>query len=185
MSGKVAYEIVPLDRDLHDRAAFACGKEVLNRYLREQAGQDSKRRVAAVFVATRPGEPPVLGYYTLSQASVLLDTLPVGQRKRLPRYPSVPVTLMGRLAVHTSAQRSGLGGLLLGDACRRAAAVADEVASAGILVDAIDDDAVRFYEYFGFLPFPESPHRLFLPMNTIRDATSRADSRASNPILPR
>jgi len=170
VSTKTAFAILPLDRAFHDRAAFACGTESLDRYLREQAGQDVKRRVAAVFVATRPREPHVLGYYTLAQASVLLGALPAGQQKRLPRYPAVPVTLIGRLAVHEEVQRAGLGALLLGDACRRAASVSRQVASAGLVVDAIDDRAAAFYENFGFLAFPVSPRRLFLPMNAILDA---------------
>jgi GNAT superfamily N-acetyltransferase len=180
------FAILPLDRDHHDRAAFACGNDALDRYLRQQAGQDARRRVAAVFVMTQPGETQVLGYYTLSQASVLLDALPPEQRKRLPRYPNVPVTLMGRLAVHRPAQGTGLGALLLGDACRRTAAVADEVASAGLLVDAIDDDATRFYERFGFTAFHDSSRRLFLPMRTISDALSRpaATSPAARPAPP-
>ena len=164
------FEIAPLDRDRHDRAAFACGREVLDRYLQQQASQDVKRRAAAVFIATRRGESQVVGYYTLSQASVQLDALSPQQLKRLARYGEVPVTLLGRLAVHAAVHGRGLGTVLLGDACRRAAAIADEVASVGILVDAIDDDAVRFYEKFGFTTFPESPRRLFLPMKTIHAA---------------
>ena len=172
MSEEPGFVVLPLDRDSHDRAAFACGKEPLDRYLQQQAGQDAKRLVAAVFVATRPGEPRVLGYYTLSQGSVRLEALPPALQKRLPRYPDVPVTMLGRLAVHSEMQGRGLGLLLLGDACRRTFAVADEVASTGILVDAIDDDAARFYGKFGFVPFPESPHRLFLPMKTIGEVFS-------------
>lgn len=168
MSRAHPVDIAPLDRDRHDRAAFSCGHPALDRYLHEQAGQDTRKRVAAVFVATRPGGAhAILGYYTLAQASVTLDALPMATRKRLPRYPDVPVTLLGRLAVHRHEQGAGLGRRLLGDACRRAAAVATEVASAGIIVDAIDDKAERFYRTFGFEPFRESPHRLFLPMGTI------------------
>ena len=171
MSRPPAWVIVPLDRERHERAAFVCGNATLDRYLAQHAGQDLSRGVAAVFVATRPLETSVLGYYTLSQASVRLSALPLAQQKRLPRYPDVPVTLMGRLAVHRDLHGLGalllgallLGALLLGDAYRRVAAVASEVASTGILVDAIDDAAVQFYVRFGFVAFVDSPRRLFLP----------------------
>lgn len=76
----------------------------------------------------------------------------------------MPVTLLGRLAVHRELHGQGLGALLLGDAYRRVAAVAREVASTGLLVDAIDDDAVAFYAKFGFVAFAESAYRLFLAM---------------------
>ena len=167
MTGTRALEITPLDRDRHDRAAFSCGKEPLDRYLQQQATQDLKRSVAAVFVATHRGEARVLGYYTLSQSSVMLKVLPPQQQRRLPRYPDVPVTLLGRLAVHAAMQGTGLGTLLLGDACRRAAMVAEEVASTGVMVNAIDDGAAQFYEQFGFISLPDTPRRLFLPMQTI------------------
>ena len=169
MSGPGSLEIVPLDRAIHDRAAFTCGKEPLDRYLHEQAHQDAKRSVAATFVAVRTGDPRIRGYYTLSQSSVLLTGLPPQQQKRLPRYPDVPVTMLGRLAVAVIAQGAGVGSLLVGDACRRAAKVAAQVASTGVLVDAIDDDAVKFYRKFEFVPFPDTPRRLFLPMKTIQD----------------
>lgn len=156
--------VVPLDREYHQRDGFVCGNPVLDRYLVTQAGQDLHRGVAAVFVAVRPGDAAVLGYYTLSQASVPLVDLPRSQQKRLPRYPDVPVTLLGRLAVHRHLHGQGLGALLLGDALRRVIGVARQVASTGLLVDAIDDAAVAFYAKFGFVAFVESPRRLFLAM---------------------
>jgi len=170
MSPPPDYVIVPLDRERHQRDAFACGNVTLDRYLALHAGQDLSRGVAAVFVATRPREAAVLGYYTLSQASVPLAALSRAQQKRLPRYPDVPVTLLGRLAVHRELHGQGLGALLLGDAYRRVAAIAREVASTGLLVDAIDDDAVAFYAKFGFVAFAESPYRLFLAMRCVGGA---------------
>lgn len=170
MSAALAIEIVPLDRVVHDRAAFSCGQERLDRYLREQAAQDVKKRVAAVFVAARPGKRDVLGYYTLAQASIALDDLPAATKKRLPKYPNVPVTLLGRLAVRRGSQGIGLGTWLLGDAARRAAQAAADVASAGIIVEPIDDAAAEFYQRFGFEAISDSPARMFLPMGTITKA---------------
>jgi GNAT superfamily N-acetyltransferase len=164
------YAIAPLDRTLHDRAAFSCGNELLDRYLRLQAGQDMARGVAAVFVATQRNDTRVRGYFTLSQSAILLGELPNAIKKRLPRYPDVPVTLLGRLAVDSSAQGTGLGALMLGDGCRRAAAVASEVPSVGVLVDAIDENAARFYQHFGFVALSPESARLFLPMVTIERA---------------
>lgn len=169
MNGKRTIVITPLDRTKHDRAAFTCGKESLDTYLQQTVRQDAKRRVAVAFVATYENDFEVLGYYTLSQSSVILNDLPRAQQAKLPKYPAVPVTLLGRLAVHSKMQGTGLGTRMIGDACRRALGVASEVASAGVLVDAIDDEAVRFYERFGFEPFQSNPTRLFLPMKTIQD----------------
>lgn len=161
------FSIEPLDRNRHDRSTFACGHDSLDSYLQAQAGQDIRRRVSAVFVAVHALDVRVLGYYSLAQGSVRLEGVPPAQRKRLPRYPDVPVTLLGRLAVDQVMQGRGLGGLMLGDACRRAAAIADEVAAAAVIVDAIDERAAAFYERFGFVRFGNTPGRLMLPMATI------------------
>jgi GNAT superfamily N-acetyltransferase len=171
MTAGGAIGIAPLNTALHNRDGFTCGNAVLDAYLRTQAGQDLRRRVAAVFVATaRVDDRTVLGYYTLAQASVSLDAIPVPLRKRLPRYPYVPVTLLGRLAVSLSAQGRGLGAQLLGDALRRSLAAASEVASAGVIVQPIDDAAAEFYAHFGFAELGEAPRCQFIPMQTVHDA---------------
>ena len=95
----------------HDRTAFDSGSEPLNRYLREQVSQDVRRRVAACFVALTD-ERRIAGYYTLASASLLLTDLPASTAKKLPRYPTVPVVRMGRLAVDQSFKGMGLGGAL-------------------------------------------------------------------------
>lgn len=154
----------------HVRRDFACGRPELDRYIRELAGQDERRDVATVFVMTDDGSDVVVGYYTLSSFTVVLQDLPEELARRLPRYPNVPATLLGRLAVAESRQGEGLGETLLVDALERAAAVSEEVASAAVVVDAADEDAARFYERFGFLSLPRRPARLFLPMATVRRA---------------
>jgi len=91
----------------HERTQFDCGIESLNRYLKENARQEQQRRSAAVFVLVHEGEQRVLGYYTLSQCSLLLSDLPNRLHKKLPRYPQVPASLLGRLAVDQTCR--GLG----------------------------------------------------------------------------
>ena len=113
-----AIRIEPLGPE-HDRSAFSCGEPALDRYLREQAGQDARRRVAAPFVASTDGMK-VLGFYTLSATSIQLADVPVALAKKLPRYPRLPATLLGRLATDLSARGVGLGRLLLVDAIARA-----------------------------------------------------------------
>lgn len=150
----------------HDRAGFSCGVEALDNYFHRQAGQDLKKRVAAVFVLTRDGKT-VAGYYSLSQFSVQLDELPAAMSIKLPRYPQVPATLIGRLAVDRRYHRKGVGSLLLMDALRRCLAASREIASAAVIVDAKDDNARGFYRKHGFLELPAIGNRLFLPMKTV------------------
>src|SRR5260370_40296150 len=90
---------------LHDRAAFSCGVESLDRYLTHQASQDARNHVAAPFILRDSDSPRVIGYYTLSAFTIELTDIRPDLRKRLPRYPQLPAVLLGRLAVDQ--QRGG------------------------------------------------------------------------------
>ncbi len=162
------YAIVPLDRK-HDRRAFSCVNVALERYLHEQASQDVRKRVATVFVLTDARGNAVIGYYTLTSGSVDLVEWPEALKKKLPLYPVVPVTLLGRLALDKGHQGKVLGEYLLMDALWRCSTVAREIASLAIIVDAIDDKARRFYEHYGFCAFPKQADRLFLHTQTIQE----------------
>ena len=148
----------------HDRRAFSCGVERLDRYLRAQAGQEARKNIAATFVLLG-SEEEVLGFYTLSATSVALGELPADVAKRLPKYPLVPATLLGRLAVDQRSRGKGLGRFMLADALFRA--VRSEIASFAVVVDAKDEAAREFYRREGFLPLPDRPLKLFLPMASV------------------
>ena len=158
--------VEPLGRQ-HDRTAFHCGAEALDRYLRQQARQDADRRVAAPFVAVRPPDTRVLGYYTLSASVLTLADLPEDLARKLPRYPQLPVTLLGRLAVDQSTKGQGLGEHLLLDALSRSLAHADQIAAMAVVVDAKDEAAAAFYRHFGFLTLQAQPRRMFVPMRLV------------------
>jgi GNAT superfamily N-acetyltransferase len=158
--------ISPLEKT-HERKSFDCGYEDLNRYLREQARRDAEKRVAAPFVLTQPGDPKVLGFYTLSSSIIPVDELPSNLMKRLPRYGQLPVTLLGRLAVDRSAGGQGVGEFLLVDALRRGLEAAQQIAAMAVIVDAKNERAESFYRHFDFQPFQKTPLRLFLPMTQI------------------
>ncbi|MGD8469182.1 MAG: GNAT family N-acetyltransferase [Desulfobacterales bacterium] len=158
--------IAPLN-PTHDRTGFECGVDALDRYLKRQAKQDSKRRIARVFVATKPGNPSsVIGYYTLSTLSIELNQLPEKLARKLPRH-QVPAALIGRLAVSKAAQGQGIGKMLLADAIKRTLAVGDQIAIYAMVVDVIDDSVKGFYEQFGFTQLSDDSPRLFLPLKSI------------------
>ena len=165
-TGSSSYVIEKLERR-HDRKAFACGQPDLDRYLKEQARQDTARRVAATFVAVERGRAVVIGYYSLSATGVPLRDLPPQTAARFPRYPLLPATLLGRLAVDRTYQGRRLGEFLLVDALRRSLEQSGEIGSIAVIVDAIDDRARTFYEHFQFIAFPDEPRRLFLPMASV------------------
>ena len=158
--------VEPLGRQ-HDRTAFHCGADALDRYLKQQARQDADKRVAAPFVAVNPPNTRVLGYYTLSASVVTLTDLPDELSRKLPRYPQLPVTLLGRLAVDESARGQRLGEHLLLDALHRSLTHADEIAAMAVVVDAKDENAAAFYRHYGFIPLQAQPRRLYVPMRVV------------------
>lgn len=145
----------------HDRSEFESGVTPLDRYFRNQAGQDLRKKMAAVFVLVLP-TGAIAGFYTLSASAMKLSDLPADSARKLPRYPLIPATLLGRLAVDRRFHGNGYGRFLLADALCRA--VRSEVASFAVIVEAKDESARRFYERESFLPFPDQPMKLFLPM---------------------
>ena len=160
------YRFEPLGTH-HNRAAFACGEEPLDRYFRERARQDRDARGAAVWVLYDPVDDRVAGYYALSMNMVVLQSMPEDLRRKLTRYPGQAVALLGRLAVDEHYRGQRLGELLLVDALRRAHASTTQVAAMAVIVDAKGDAARSFYERYGFQRLLDDEYRLFLPMTTI------------------
>jgi GNAT superfamily N-acetyltransferase len=160
-----------LDPAFHDRNGFDCGTEALNSFLQKQARKEMERRSAITYVlVNRAQRHEIVGYYSLSAATVLLDDVPAEIAKRLGRQQSVPVTLMGRLAIAAKHQGKGLGGKLLWDALLRSETKSREIGSVAVIVDAKDEKAASFYEKYGFRRFVDPPLRLFLTMATIAAA---------------
>jgi len=148
----------------HDRLAFSCGVDALDRYLQMQASQDMRRHISNCFVASPTGTTVIAGYYTLAAASIPVVDLPEDVTKRLPRYPVLPAALIGRLAVDQNYRNRALGGALLFDAIERA--MRAEPAVFAVIVDAKDEDAAAFYRHFGFKSLDSRPLGLFLPAAT-------------------
>jgi len=146
----------------HDRAGFCCGVEALDRYFQKQATQDVRRRVMACYVAVEPTGAKVAGYYTLAAAGIPLADTPAELAKQLPRYPSVPVARLGRLAVDRAYRGRKLGSALLWDAVQRS--LRSEIAVFALVVDAKDDQAEAFYCHHSFVSFGSQPKQLVLPL---------------------
>jgi GNAT superfamily N-acetyltransferase len=156
-------EIVKLTSS-HVTDAFDCGADPLNLYLRRHALVNQRAGAAQTYVA--PTGDLVVGYYSLSAASVEYSDAPERLRRGLARHP-VPVMLLARLAVDQSWQGKGLGATLLLDALRRTVTAADILGIRAIMVHAKDEAARRFYEHFDFDPSPIEPLHMLLLLKEI------------------
>jgi GNAT superfamily N-acetyltransferase len=161
----MSIKIEPLNSALNKKD-FSCGKAMLDDYFHFQASQDLKRKLCVVFVMIE--DTTIKGYYTLSNASVPAEFMPEQIKKKMPRsYKTLPVTLLGRLAIDEKFKGQGLGGVILLDALKRCYTIASKsLGSIGVVVDPLDTDAAKFYDKFGFVLLPDSG-KMFLPMTDI------------------
>lgn len=163
--------IYPLNASIHDRGNFDCGVPALDDYLKKRARKEMASGVAACFVATEEGDDSrILGYYTLSAATIERTALPEALLKKLPRYEKLPATLLGRLAVSIDCRGKGVGRRLLLSAMHRSVGAANEVASIALVTDPKDDAAAAFYQRFGFEKL--TAQTLFLPIHTVAELLS-------------
>jgi GNAT superfamily N-acetyltransferase len=160
------------------RVKFSCGKHALDDYFARHAVANDASGVGRAYVLRRGPDdaalPAVIGFYTLSMASVEPERVSEMLHRKLPRYP-VPVALIGRFAVDERAQGRRLGEKLLIDALRRVVDAADILGCLGVIVDAKDEDAEGFYGKYDFtaLSVGPWPRRMFLPIATARAAFDR------------
>lgn len=156
-----------LDPARHDLTRFDCGNELLNRWLARYAGQSERRDAARTFVATGPHQD-VLGYYTLVAGELRRDVATTSVSEGQPPYFPIPVALLARLAVDINHQGQGLGAALLRDALSRVQVASAQVAVRAVVVHAIDDPAVDFYERFGFRALAATPRTLMVTLDELR-----------------
>ncbi len=166
LQNKIMIEL--LDKK-HNRKEFDCGKELLNNYLKNQAGQDIKMKLSACFVMAEKETNNVQGYYTLSNNSIPLDCFPEKIQKKLPKsYVSIPTILLGRLAIDRNSQGKGLGKILLLDAFKRSYEISKEIGSFAVVVDPIDREAELFYEKYDLIKLPDS-EKMFIATKTLKE----------------
>jgi len=158
-----------LDSSRHHRSHFCCGEDSLDNYIRKQASQDLKKKVAIVFVLVDSPNTDVIAYYTLSAYTIELANLNESFAKQLPRYPLLPATLLGRLAVDRTYQGQHFGELMLIDALKKALLATAQIASLAVIAEALDSPAANFYQKYGFQKFKQNPMKLYLPMKSVEE----------------
>jgi GNAT superfamily N-acetyltransferase len=144
----------------HKRSQFESGNSSLDAYLKQRASQDARRRIAVPYVVA-DDDGNVLGYYTLTSTSIDIGELPPDIAKKLPGHGVIlGATLIGRLAVDRRYQGQDIGALLVADALDRAL-LQNPAGTIAVIVDALTDEATRFYQKLGFTLLPDNPRTLF------------------------
>jgi N-acetylglutamate synthase-like GNAT family acetyltransferase len=153
-----------LDKKKHNRKTFDCGVEALNNYLKLMANQHATKDNSRTYVIVDE-ESNIIGFYTLAMANIDLGLLP--KEKQLKHCISTQAGLIARLAVDKRYSKKGYGKWLLVDALLKLIQASDIVAFPMIVVDA-KDGVVDFYTQFGFSPFTDELHKLFISVTDVR-----------------
>lgn len=161
----------------HDRSGFDSGVARIDNFLKRTARRHHKQDFTRIWVACRPGELSVLGYYAINSHALEADALPAQLAKGVPRHGSVPGAYLSMVGVDQSHQGHGLGRALVVDALRRIEAASRSIGIKAVVLDVIDDGGEaaylrrkRFYERLGFVSFPSRPSRMFIALSTVRAA---------------
>jgi GNAT superfamily N-acetyltransferase len=153
---------VPLSAD-HDLADFDCGEPALNDWLKQRALKNESRFSRTYVVCD---ENRVVAYFCISAGAVERKAAPGKIRRNAPE--SVPVSVIGRLAVSKAYAGRGLGADMLADALRRIAVASQSIGIGAVLVQAKDEDARAFYLACAeFIEHPADSRTLFLPIDTV------------------
>lgn len=160
------FKIIPFHNQLN-RKDFDCASDELNHYFQKQLSQDIKRRIASCFVVVTH-DNQVAGFYTLASTSIKISNLTEHERKKLPRYPTIPATLLGRLAVDNRFKGKKLGTAMIVNALQRC--VDSEIASYALIVEAKDQEAINFYRHLGFLSYESAIDKLYYPLKDLSKA---------------
>ena len=166
MSPDVHFRIERLNPARHRREEFRCESPELTAFLQQRARKEMDAFACACFVLAPADDPGrIAGYYTLSASEITATDLPALLQKKLPRYPHLPATLLGRLARDVAWRGQDIGRLLLIDALRRSVRQVVDIGSVAVVTDPKDAKAVAFYTRHGFRPLDH--RQLFLPMAEI------------------
>ena len=161
----------PLSAD-REVADFDSGELSLNEWLKKRALKNHGSGASRCFVVCGDNDT-VIGYYSLSAGAISHEASPKGMRRNMP--DSLPVLLLGRLAIDKRYHNQGIGQALLRDAMLRSVSIAGNAGVFAILVHALSEQAGRFYLSRGFVASPMQPMTLMMTLETVRKIVMEPD----------
>lgn len=155
-----------------DRTAdFDCGDAPLNDYLRRYALTNQGHMVGTTYVSVYLPSSQIIAYYTIAGTNIPRVAIPEKLLKGLPKYQDMPALLLGRFAVHRTAQKKKIGELLLAHCFDTCLHIAKFCGARYLLTDAYES-AVGWYSKFGFAKVHGSSNpnttKMFLDLAVVR-----------------
>jgi GNAT superfamily N-acetyltransferase len=150
----------------HHLEVFRCGNTELDdwlvRHARAATGHGTRTYVLV------DDERTVVGYFAIAPHLIDREDAPAKVGRGAPRQ--IPAILLAKLALDESVHGQGLGAELLVFALETIIDAARLAGGRIVVVDAIDDNATRFYEHHDFQSLPDNAQRLVLKLSTAAKA---------------
>lgn len=147
---------------------FNCGNNDLNRYFIKHAYENDKNNIGKTFVLIE--DKTIIGFYTLSAASIEYNDLSLEYKNKLPKYP-IPCMRLARFAIDIKYQNKNYGHYLIKDAFLKTVLISKNTGVLFLIVDS-KPNSKKFYLKFGFKSLPLKDSTLILEIETIRNAIS-------------
>lgn len=122
-------------------------------------------------------EDHIVGFYGINMHAVDVKDMPTSYAKKAMKHGLLPAAFIAMIGVDEKQQGNGIGSAMVADALSRVARASNDIGTCVVMLDVFDDgdaDAVTrrktYYQDFGFVPLPDQPLRLFMPISTAREA---------------
>ena len=133
--------VEPLDRKEHDRAAFTCGQQTLDNYLKRTAARQQDQDLTRIRVGCLDDSRRVISFHALNAHALNISELDNSYRKRFPRYDSIPSAYLSMLGVDLDHQGRGIGSSMMSDAMRQFIGAAGHIGVHFLVLDALNEQA--------------------------------------------
>lgn len=160
--------IEPFDAARHDRAAFTCGTDRIDNFLKVTASKYLAGDIGRIFVAVEKNGSRLVGFYAVGPHSIDASELEADMKKRLPSYDRISAYYLSMIGTHLDVQGKGVGSVLLADALKRCIQASEQMGGRFVVLDAINEDAARLYGRFDFIPLPSAPGRMVVSIAKLR-----------------
>jgi GNAT superfamily N-acetyltransferase len=160
--------IKTFDAARHDRAAFTCGEERIDNFLKITASRYVAGDVGRIYVATEKDGGRLVGFYAVNPHAIDACELEASMIKRLPRLDRLPTFYLSMIGAHVDTRSKGVGSYLLADALKRCMRISDKVGGRFVVLDGISDRTAQLYGRYGFVPLPSIPGRMVVSMAKLK-----------------
>ena len=160
--------IETFDAARHDRAAFTCGTDRIDNFLKITTSKYLAGDIGRIYVAVERSGGRLVGFYAVGPHSIDASELEADMKKRLPNYDRISAYYLSMIGTHSTVQGKGVGSLLMADALKRCMKASEQMGGRFVVLDALNEDAARLYARFDFISLPGVPGRMVVSVAKLR-----------------